>query len=71
MTGMTETSAGSCLSFAYDYCVGHVGPPTTSTEICLEDVPDMGYTALDTYVLGDASGASSSVGGVTQVKRYY
>lgn len=36
-----------------DFSVGHVGGPFSCTEICLKDVPEMGYRHTDTWHGGD------------------
>ncbi|GAQ82914.1 Long-Chain Acyl-CoA Synthetase [Klebsormidium nitens] len=43
--GLTETCAGGAIAIASDPSGGHVGPPSPSLELKLEDVPEMGYTA--------------------------
>lgn len=45
--GMTETSCMICLCEEDDILSGHVGPPSPSCEVKLEDVPEMNYTSED------------------------
>jgi long-chain acyl-CoA synthetase len=42
---MTETCAGISITAVNDVNLGHVGPPISSTEVVLRDVPDMNYFA--------------------------
>eukprot|EP00455_Lapot_gusevi_P014705 TRINITY_DN1737_c0_g1_i1.p1 TRINITY_DN1737_c0_g1~~TRINITY_DN1737_c0_g1_i1.p1 ORF type:complete len:750 (-),score=302.75 TRINITY_DN1737_c0_g1_i1:346-2514(-) len=51
--GMTETAAAMSLVVPGDRNAGHVGPPTTSAEICLEDVDEMGYKHTDVNPRGE------------------
>jgi long-chain acyl-CoA synthetase len=45
--GLSETAAGLCLASG-DMPLGpHVGPPIVRMQVCLEDVPEMGYTSRD------------------------
>lgn len=47
--GQTEGSAAATISHPDDIrTVGHVGGPTGATEICLYNVPEMGYMGTDT-----------------------
>mmetsp|Transcript_23149 Transcript_23149/g.38269 ORF Transcript_23149/g.38269 Transcript_23149/m.38269 type:complete len:686 (-) Transcript_23149:72-2129(-) len=47
--GQTEGTAAATISHPDDIAtVGHVGGPTGATEICLMDVPEMGYLHSDT-----------------------
>mmetsp|Transcript_16150 Transcript_16150/g.34928 ORF Transcript_16150/g.34928 Transcript_16150/m.34928 type:complete len:681 (+) Transcript_16150:140-2182(+) len=46
--GMTETTSGSTVTYLDDFTPGTVGAPLPCNEIRLQDVPDMGYTRLDT-----------------------
>lgn len=41
--GMTETSAGSCITDPLDGTSGHVGGPVANVKIRLRDIPEMGY----------------------------
>lgn len=41
--GMTETCAGSCVTFSNDPVTGHVGGPLQNVKIRLRDVPEMNY----------------------------
>ena len=41
--GMTETCAGSCITFCGDPTTGHVGGPVQNVKIRLRDLPEMGY----------------------------
>lgn len=45
--GMTETSCMISLCEEDDNSSGHVGPPSPSCEVKLEDVPEMNYTSDD------------------------
>lgn len=46
--GQTEGTAGATISHPDDISTtGHVGGPTGATEICLFDVPEMGYLHTD------------------------
>lgn len=45
--GMTETACMICLCEEDDISSGHVGPPSPSCEVKLEDVPEMNYTCDD------------------------
>lgn len=45
--GLTETSAGACVTDMRDCSVGHVGRPLSCNEIKLVDVPEMNYFAND------------------------
>ena len=41
--GMTETSAGSMITFPGDPTSGHVGGPLQNVKVRLRDIPEMGY----------------------------
>lgn len=41
--GMTETSAGSCITMVGDPISGHVGGPVANVKIRLRDIPEMNY----------------------------
>lgn len=45
--GLTETSAGSCITNPRDPNAGHVGGPIASLRIRLKDVPEMSYLSSD------------------------
>jgi len=45
--GMTEGSAGQCVTRIDDPNVGHCGPPLSSNDLKLRDVPDMNYLHTD------------------------
>jgi len=51
--GLTETSAGSCVSHADDPNAGHIGPPLPCVEVKLVDVPDMEYLSTDRHPRGE------------------
>ncbi|CAN0362753.1 unnamed protein product, partial [Discosporangium mesarthrocarpum] len=54
--GQTETSAGATMTNHGDFSTGHVGGPFSCTEICLVDVPEMGYLHTDTWHGDDPRG---------------
>jgi long-chain acyl-CoA synthetase len=45
--GMTENCANATLEMLGDNRAGHVGPPMPTTEVKLQDVPEMDYTAAN------------------------
>ena len=45
--GLTESSAGSCITKAEDPNAGHVGGPIKTLRIRLKDVPEMSYLSTD------------------------
>lgn len=45
--GMTETCAGSCITFLNDPETGIVGGPLQNVKIRLRDLPEMGYMSTD------------------------
>lgn len=45
--GLTESSAGSCMTRGNDPIAGHVGGPIASLKIRLKDVPAMEYYSTD------------------------
>lgn len=46
-SGLTETCGPTTLGFPDEMCmVGAVGPPAVYNELCLEEVPEMGYNPL-------------------------
>lgn len=45
--GLTESSAGSCLTRMNDPIAGHVGGPIPSLRLRLKDVPEMSYFSTD------------------------
>jgi len=45
--GLTETSAGVCISYKESRTTGNVGPVIPSAEIKLVDVPEMSYYSTD------------------------
>jgi len=45
--GLTESSAGSCITNPRDPNAGHVGGPINSLRIRLKDVPEMSYLSTD------------------------
>ena len=45
--GLTESSAGSCITLSNDPVAGHVGGPIPSLRIRLKDLPEMGYYSTD------------------------
>ncbi|CAM9678327.1 unnamed protein product [Chrysoparadoxa australica] len=47
--GQTETTAGATLTQVDDLSTDHVGGPFACTEICLADVPEMGYLHTDVW----------------------
>lgn len=46
--GMTETACTITLTDPGDATMGHVGVPTMSCEVKLEDIPEMNYYNSDT-----------------------
>ena len=44
---MTESAAGGTLSHPDDFSNGHVGNPSLSTEVKLQDVAEMGYVSSE------------------------
>ena len=46
--GLTETHAAVSSSLWHDSTRGHVGGPLMCSEVKLVDIPEMGYTSLDT-----------------------
>ncbi|CAM9555858.1 unnamed protein product, partial [Hapterophycus canaliculatus] len=60
--GQTETTAGATITQNGDFSAGHVGGPFSCNEICLKDVPEMGYRHTDTWHGGDPRDAGG--GGV-------
>ncbi|CAM9104467.1 unnamed protein product [Ascophyllum nodosum] len=51
--GQTETTAGATMTQKDDFSAGHVGGPFSCNEICLKDIPEMGYRHTDTWHGGD------------------
>ena len=51
--GMTETMAGSCLTFHDDPDIGVVGGPLQCVKIKLKDLPEMGYLHTDNPPRGE------------------
>jgi len=45
--GMTETSAGSCLTNPGDKDAGHVGGPVFNVKLRLRDIPEMNYLSTN------------------------
>jgi long-chain acyl-CoA synthetase len=45
--GLTETSAGSSVTYARDTTTGHVGGPLGCVKWRLKDVPEMSYLSTD------------------------
>lgn len=45
--GMTETSAGSCITIPGDPKSGHVGGPVANVKIRLRDIPEMNYLSTN------------------------
>eukprot|EP00761_Pharyngomonas_kirbyi_P013628 gb/GECH01013657.1/.p1 GENE.gb/GECH01013657.1/~~gb/GECH01013657.1/.p1 ORF type:complete len:677 (+),score=162.47 gb/GECH01013657.1/:1-2031(+) len=43
--GLTETTAGTCVTSYYDYNAGHIGRPFLCCDVRLQDVPEMEYYA--------------------------
>lgn len=51
--GMTETSAGSCITKMGDATSGHVGGPVANVKIRLRDIPEMGYLSTNNPPKGE------------------
>ena len=51
--GMTESAAAGTLCHPLDLSKGHVGGPTVSIEVKLQDVPEMGYVSAATPPRGE------------------
>jgi len=51
--GMTETCAGSLITFPGDPEIGHVGGPLHNVKIRLRDIPDMNYLHTDPNPRGE------------------
>jgi len=51
--GMTETSAGSCITAIGDPKCGHVGGPVANVKIKLRDIPEMGYLSTNDPPAGE------------------
>ncbi|VVT49209.1 uncharacterized protein SAPINGB_P002157 [Magnusiomyces paraingens] len=45
--GLTETTSGISVSNTHDNHSGSVGPITPTTEVCLRDLPELGYSIND------------------------
>jgi len=45
--GQSEACACISVTIAYDYSIGHVGPPLGCVELKLVDIPEMSYFATD------------------------
>ena len=51
--GMTETSAGSCLTFEGDPMTGIVGGPLQNVKLRLRDIPEMGHLHTNPIPAGE------------------
>jgi long-chain acyl-CoA synthetase len=51
--GMTETSAGSCITIPGDPKSGHVGGPVCNVKIRLRDIPEMNYLSTNNPPKGE------------------
>lgn len=51
--GMTETCAGSFLTYPADPEIGHVGGPLQNVKIRLRDIPEMSYKHTDAQPRGE------------------
>ena len=51
--GMTETSAGSCITKMGDKTSGHVGGPVANVKIRLRDIPEMNYLSTNATPEGE------------------
>lgn len=51
--GMTETCAGSCLTYEGDPTVGIVGGPLQNVKIKLRDIPEMGHLSTNPIPAGE------------------
>ena len=50
---MTETSAGSVITYQADLPSGHVGGPLQNVKIKLRDIPEMNYLSTDPIPRGE------------------
>ena len=69
--GLTETTAGMCLTLPGDWKGGHVGPPLPNFEIKLEDVSEMSYFANPDPKSGKPPQGEVCVRGSGLFKGYY
>jgi len=51
--GMTETCAGSFITFPNDPEIGHVGGPLQNVKVRLRDIPEMQYLSSDANPRGE------------------
>jgi len=59
--GMTETAAGSVLTFTNEYKSGHVGGPVANVKAKLRDIPEMGYLSTNNPPKGEIMLKGSSI----------
>jgi len=45
--GLTESSAGSCITHPHDPITGHVGGPVEAVKLRLKDIDEMNYRHTD------------------------
>ena len=51
--GLTETSAATCMTSAFDPVSGHIGGPLSCVRARLRDIPEMSYLSTDENPRGE------------------